>query len=256
MRIARVGYTPLKGGHHTTHDHVDLALDGPVGDREFCLVDPATGRALRTVQHPALVRTVSRWTGTSLTVLLGEETISGVPVGSGEYRTIDYWGRDVPVEMINGPWADRFSAFLDHPVQLARRLRAGDIVYGAPVSLITTSSLRALQECLALPSSTDLAARFRMTFVVDTGWQPPHVEDRWLGQTLQLGSATIRVTGQIARCAVININPGKGTADAPVLQTLSDYRHRAGEILFGLDAVVVTPGRVTVGDNVTAVYGR
>lgn len=256
MRIARIGFSPLKGGHHTTHDQVDLAPEGPIGDREFCLLDPTTGRALRTVQHPALVRTISRWSGTSLNVDFEEETITGVPVGSGDIRTIDYWGRDVPVEIITGPWAQHFSALLGRKVELTRRLHPGDIVYGAPVSLITTSSLRALSECLALPSVADLAARFRMTFVVDTDRLPPHVEDRWIGQTLEIGASRIRVTGQIARCAVININPEKGTADAPVLQTLADYRNRAGEILFGVDAQVINPGTVTVGDRVTAVHSR
>lgn len=256
MRVARIGFTPLKGGHHTTHDRVDLALEGPIGDREFCLFDPATGRALRTVQHPALVRTVTRWSGTSLSVDFEEETFTGVPIGSGTIRTIDYWGRDVPVEIITGPWAAPFSAFLDRKVELARRIHPGDIVYGAPVSLISTSSLRALGECLALSPTNDLAARFRMTFVVDTDRLPPHVEDQWIGTEIEIGTARIRLSGPIARCSVININPDKGTVDAPVLQTLADYRHRAGEILFGVDAVITNPGTVGIGDKVANVYRR
>jgi len=33
--IQRIGFTPLKGGRHMTHDLADLTPDGPAGDRVF-----------------------------------------------------------------------------------------------------------------------------------------------------------------------------------------------------------------------------
>ena len=40
MHVTRIGLTPVKGGRHAEQASVDLTLDGPVGDRVFCLVDP------------------------------------------------------------------------------------------------------------------------------------------------------------------------------------------------------------------------
>ena len=56
MHITRIGLTPVKGGRHTEQPSVDLTLEGPVGDRVFCLVDRDRGRVLRTVENPTLVQ--------------------------------------------------------------------------------------------------------------------------------------------------------------------------------------------------------
>ena len=57
MHVTRIGLTPVKGGRHAEQASVDLTLDGPVGDRVFCLVDPERGRVLRTVENPSMMRT-------------------------------------------------------------------------------------------------------------------------------------------------------------------------------------------------------
>ena len=69
-----VGFSPVKGMRHLALDHVDLDEQGAVGDRAFCLVDPATRRVLRTVQHPSLMAVVARTYdgGLSVTLPTGE----------------------------------------------------------------------------------------------------------------------------------------------------------------------------------------
>jgi uncharacterized protein YcbX len=94
------------------------------------------------------------------------------------------------------------------------------------------------------------SARFRSTFLVDTGDSPPHVEDSWVGQHLRVGEATVRVRAVVPRCALIDVNPVTGRDDAPLLRELSGYRQSRGEIGFGVDAVVTAPGRVRTGDRV------
>src|SRR5689334_3127296 len=61
VQVERIGFTPVKGGRHVAHESVSLDATGPVGDRAFCLVDPARARVLRTVENPSLVRTVAHW---------------------------------------------------------------------------------------------------------------------------------------------------------------------------------------------------
>ena len=68
--VRRAGLSPVKGTRHLALDHVDLDEQGPVGDRAFCLVDPAQSRVLRTVQHPSLIGVVARSYDDALTLTL------------------------------------------------------------------------------------------------------------------------------------------------------------------------------------------
>lgn len=255
MLIERIGFTVVKGGRHVTRTSVDLTTDGPVGDRAFCLVDRARRRVLRTVDHPSLMRASVTWSAGVLAVHLPGVAVEGVPVPAGEELKVDYWGRVARLEVVDGPWAAAYSDLLGVEVLLARVVHPGEVVYGAPVSLVTTSSLRLLAERLG----ADVAGeRFRATFLLDTGSAEPHVEDAWIGRQLTIGEARVEVRSVIPRCAVVDRNPSTGQRDAHVLDTLGGYRLEQGSIGFGVDAVVTTAGRVRTGDPVVdpAGWGR
>ncbi|QGF25092.1 MOSC domain-containing protein [Raineyella fluvialis] len=244
MHVTRIGFTSLKGARHLDRPFVDLAWDGPVGDRVFCLVDPARERVLRTVENPTLMATRARWDSGVLTVALPGCQVEGEPAGTGETRTLDYWGRRVTLEVIDGPWAAAFSQHLGYDVILARS-PAGDVVYGASVSLVTTGSLDELSRRVG---STVLDSRFRATFTVHT--DTPHVEDAWIGRRLQLGEAEIEVRSAIPRCAVIDLDPDTGMRRSDAMRALAAYRRQGNEVMFGVDAIVTKPGRVRVGHAV------
>jgi uncharacterized protein YcbX len=245
MRVERIGFTPVKGGRHVAHERVDLALTGPVGDRVFCLVDMARGRVLRTVENPTLLQTVSRRQDGVLTVQLPGTTVAAVPVGTGSLHPVDYWGRRVHVELVDGPWAAAYSRFLGYPVVLARPLSPGGVVYGAPVSIVTTQAMRWVNQRLGRPAQPE---RFRPTFVIDSGHGAGRGENAWLGRELRIGQARLRVRAVMPRCAVIDLDPQTGRRDAPVLKALARPGGPAS-IEFGIDAVVTAPGRVCLGDS-------
>lgn len=246
MHVSRLGLTPLKGTRHVDLEHVDLTLDGPVGDRVFCLVDRARGRVLRTVENPSLMRTEAAWNGGVLTTRLPGGTVEDVPTATGEKLEVDYWGRVAALEVVTGPWASAYSDFLGHDVVLARSSRPGEIVYGGAVSLVTSSSLDRVARDVGPVDS----AQFRATFTLDTAGQEPFVEDGWVGRTLQVGEATVEVRSVLPRCAVVDLDPATGGRSADVLKSLAGYRRALGEIMFGVDAVVTRPGRVEVGATV------
>ena len=245
MRIARIGFTPLKGARHTELGDAELSLQGPVGDRRYCLVDPSARRVLRTVENPAMVRTVARVDGAALTVELPEGHVHGVPEPTGESVEVDYWGRREVVETVGGPWSEAFSAYLGYHVVMARVGRPGGVVYGASVSIVTASSIGLLADRMGRDVD---GARFRATFTLDTTAREPHVEDSWVGRELRLGSATVRVRALVPRCAVIDFDPAGGSRDLPVMAELARYRRTGREILFGVDAVVTSAGSVRRGD--------
>ena len=243
MQVARIGFTPVKGGRHRTHGSVELTESGPVGDRVFCLVDPATGRCLRTVQNPTLLQASATWDGTTLSVELPSGTVAGEPVPTGEVLTVDYWGRDAPVEVVEGPWAAAYSAHLGREVVLARSA-PGDVVYGASVSLVTGASLGWLADRAGAPVD---GARFRATFQLDGDDLRPHDEEGWVGRRLRIGTAEVRVRSIIPRCAVVELDPATGVPDLRLLKALAPRRTQ-GEVPFGVDADVTVPGHVTTGD--------
>jgi uncharacterized protein len=245
--IKRIGYTAVKGGRHTSHDLVDLTADGPVGDRVFCLVDRSRGRVLRTVQNPSLLRARARWQAGVLSVDLPGHTVTGVPIPSGETLEVDYWGRTATLQRCTGQWAEAYSEYLGYDVVLCRSVTAGEVVYGASVTIVTVASVRLLSQRLGHEVDS---ARFRSTFLVDTGGSQSHIEDSWVGQQVRVGEAALRVRGVVPRCALIDLDPVTGRNDAPLLRELSGYRQSGGEIGFGVDAVVTVEGRVRTGDAV------
>jgi MOSC domain-containing protein len=250
VHVTRIGLTPVKGGRHAEQASVDLALDGPVGDRVFCLVDLERGRVLRTVENPSMMLTSATWAGGVLTSRLPGRTVEGVPAPTGRTLEVDYWGRIAALEVMDGPWAEAYSEHVGHAVLLARASRPGEVVYGASVTLATTSSLA---ELARRTGGVVDAAQFRATFTVDTGAAPAHVEDSWVGRRLHLGAAEVEVRGVVPRCAVIDLDPDTGERRSPALKTLGGYRHLHGEVVFGVDAVVTQPGRVRSGDRVDIV---
>jgi len=248
MHVTRIGFTPVKGGRHLTHDAADLAADGPVGDREFCLVDRSRRRVLRTVESPSLVRTCARSQGGVLSVQFPGHTVEGVPSASGERLDVDYWGRTAALEVCTGPWAEAYSRYLGSEVVLCRSTNPGQVVYGASVTLVTTGSMSLLSQRLGREVDS---ARFRSTLLIDTEHASPHVEDSWVGRELRVGEATVRVRSVVPRCSVVDLDPATGRSDAPVLAELAGYRRSESEINFGVDAVVTVAGRVRTGDQVS-----
>lgn len=247
MRVARIGFTVLKGGRHVARPETLLDLGGPVGDRAYCLLDPARDRVLRTVENPTMVQVIAGLDDGQLRLELPAGTVVGVPEPTGEVRDVDYWGRREEVEVVGGPWAALLSEHVGHPVLLARPARPGAVVYGGSVSLVTTSSMARLQR--ELGGGPLGSERFRATVLVDTGGLPAHVEDGWVGRELRLGEARVRVRGVVPRCVVVDVDPASGARTAPVLRTLAGYRRGDSEICFGVDADVIVAGRVRVGDR-------
>jgi len=244
MHVSRIGLAPVKGTRHADLATVELTAEGPLGDRVFCLVDRSRGRVLRTVENPALVGTSARWHDGVLTTVLPDGVVEGVPAPGGDPVEADYWGRTAALEVVRGPWSDAFSDHVGRRVELARATRPGEVVYAGPVSLVTSSSLERLER--ATGSRVD-SAQFRATFTVATPDEPAHVEDSWVGGRLRIGGAEVEVRSRLARCAVVDLDPETGVRRGDVLARLAGYRRAHTGIVFGVDAVVTTPGRVGVG---------
>lgn len=243
--VVSAGFSAVKSTAHLPRPEVRLDAAGAVGDRALCLVDVDARRVLRTVQHPVLMTVTARLSGDHLDVALPDgDRVRGDIVRRGATLTCEYWGRPVDLALLDGPHADLFSRLLGRPVRLAAAPRAGVVFAGPGVTIVGTASLRDLAQRAGHPSLPEEAARFRATLVVET--DEPYAEERWLGRELAVGTATVRVTGPVPRCAVIDHHPVTGVKDARLLKVLAGYRPRnsAREPVFGVYAAVVSPGAV------------
>ncbi|GAB3052025.1 MOSC domain-containing protein [Sediminivirga luteola] len=240
LDVVAAGLSPMKGTRHLSRPQVILDQGGPAGDREFCLVDAEAGTVLRTVQHPALLAVVVRWSGGQLEATVpGQPPISASPEPAGGQIEAEYWGRTLTLELVGGPFAAAFSRYLNRPVQLARALRGG-VVYGDQVTLVGTASLHAVVAASGRSEAGDWR-RYRPTLVVRT--EEPFEEECWAGRDLKLGNAVVHVGEPVPRCAVIDIDPETGGRGRSLLGTLSARPGRR-EPVFGVYASVRVPGTV------------
>ncbi len=247
MLVDRIGYTPVKGTRHRAHESATLGPGGVEGDRVLCLVDPDRDQVLRTVENGAGVQVLSHLHEDQLRLDLPGGSVGGTLEPTGRVHPVAYWGRRVEVEDLDGPLAAALENHLGRRVVLARAVEPGGVVYAGSVTLVTTSSV---DELAGRVGTTLDSARFRSTLVIDTPGEPAHVEDTWVGRQLQVGDAVLQVTAVLPRCAVVDVDPVSGERDVPVLAYLGRYRRSGSEIVFGVDAEVVRPGRVALGDPV------
>lgn len=244
--VRRAGFAPVKGMRHLALEAVDLDAQGAVGDRAWCLVDHDGARVLKTVQHPSLIGVVARAEGDVLDLTLPTGDATRAPAGkTGETITCDYWGRAVELDLTDGPHAELVSDWLGRPVRLAAAPRGG-VVFGDPLTVVGTASLRELARRTGHDELAEQAGRLRTTLVVET--DEPYVEDSWAGRDVVVGDAMVRIGGPVPRCAVIDHHPETGEKDVRLLAALVHARptNRAGEPMLGVYATCVVPGRVTV----------
>ena len=96
------------------------------------------------------------------------------------------------------------------------------------------------------------AERFRPNVILD-GALPAWREFEWVGRTVQLGSATLRVIKRTVRCEGVNVDArhGSGAADMDIPSLLARHFPQHGPYL-GVYAQVAAGGSgvVRVGDAV------
>jgi uncharacterized protein YcbX len=131
----------------------------------------------------------------------------------------------------------------------ARYGREGDFVGFAdayPMLLTTTASLEDVNARLdqAVPMN-----RFRPNVVLDgtRAWD----EDRWT--RLQLGPVPVRLVKPCSRCVVTTTDQRTGERGVEPLRTLSTFRQRENDVLFGINAVPDAAGEIAVGDPVSVI---
>jgi uncharacterized protein YcbX len=111
------------------------------------------------------------------------------------------------------------------------------------VSILSLASLADLSARMGQPLSAD---RWRGNLWLDGA--APWAEWDWIGRTLHIGQAELRIEERITRCRATSANPETGRIDA---DTPGGLDAAFGHQDFGLYAVVTRGGTISLGDTVT-----
>ena len=253
--VTHLSTTPVKGQmlHHP--DSIELTHQGPVGDRQFYLVDD-TGALQSCTRNPGLFGLTAAYDAPSgrLEISRGDEVLLDEVVEPTEAVDTDMWGlRTITGDVVTDPvWSTFFSDLVGRRVDL---IRARESAYDVqPATLLGTASVAELARRAGL-SEID-SRRFRMLIEFSGG--DPHVEDSWGGMCLEVGDVVLRAGDRVKRCAATTRDPATGAVNLQTLRLITGYRGRQSSGLgqgahFGIYGEVVRPGTISVGDRLTAV---
>jgi uncharacterized protein YcbX len=282
MRLVEIRRCPVKSMQGETPGEVTLDARGVPGDRAYALVDAGTG-AVASAKDPR------RWAGLlGFAARYSAEPAAGRPVtitlpGGADVSSTDpdvdarlsaAVGRAVTLSAAPSPGAVYDEVWPDieglAPAEFVASLQSGQTDDGehvsanpvgmlapgtfqdvAPVTLLTTASLRAAQR--HHPGGDWDPRRFRMTLLIDCDGDG-FVENDWVGRTLAIGDARLPVFAPTPRCVMTTLaQPGLGT-DREVLKTVA--RHNRAEFpkvgmfaSLGAYATVEVPGTIRAGET-------
>ncbi|MFN8156788.1 MAG: MOSC domain-containing protein [Candidatus Nanopelagicales bacterium] len=252
MQVESIAVAPVKGLGLVHPSSVDVTASGVRGDRRYAMVDDRDRLASGKRFGPLVRVSVVESDGSTLVLRLPDGSSVGGAVELGDELDAIFYGEPRRGRLVLGRYAEALSELAGEPLRLLQFPegeavdRAGD---GA-VSIQSTASLEAIGREAGVGAAVD-GRRFRMTFTVSGAGE--HDEDSWLGRRVRIGEAAVVPEGNIGRCAITTQDPETGVPTLDTLKTLARYR---GELVtteplpFGVHARVLTPGRVSVGDQV------
>jgi len=256
-RVVRINVAPVKSLGLVHPEEIELDARGLAGNRRFWLVDESR-RLVNNKRRGQLVRIRPEWNEQTRELALtfpdGTRVAGVVELGPQPFE-VEMYGYPLASRRVLGPWEDAISEYAGERLTLLWADEgAPDRLHAGTVTLVSRESLKRLAE---EAGEDDLdGRRFRM--LVEIEGVDPHKEDAWQGTHVRVGDATIRVNGDVGRCAVTTHDPDTGVPTVDTLKALARYRRegRKEPLPFGVYGSVVVPGRVRVGDDVQPLQER
>lgn len=232
MRLLEVWRFPVKSLQGEQLDSLQVTPQGLAGDRQFAIFDEVTGLGLTARRVPALLFASARLrTDGAVEITLPDGSTAK------DDEALSAWiGRRVALRSTQDQVIRRYENPADFEHESRSRWDAFDGSGGAfhdsaraNVSLVTKATIGAWPP-----------RRFRTNLLLDGDG-----EDSLVGSRVRVGHAVLDVRMRIERCVMTTRpQPGGVERDLDVLRTI--HRERNGFLAVG--AVVVQPGRVSVGD--------
>lgn len=237
LRVAELWRYPVKSLQGERVEAVDVTHDGLTGDRRYAIFERATGLGLTGRRVPGLLYASAAWQPDgSVRITLPDGTFAD------DDAALSRWlGRDVELRSVEDDVPRRY----ENPEDPDQEATGQWVAFtGAPGPFHDSARIR-----VSLVSRTTLGAwdrrRFRANVLLDGAG-----EDDLVGGQAMLGPVRLEVTKRIGRCVMTTRpQPGGIEADPSVLRTIARER----DACLAIGALVLVPGRVSIGDSVTEV---
>lgn len=258
MKIEQLCIYPLKSARAQKINQMTMTHEGPVGDRQWMLVDE-NGKFISQRTLPKLATVEVFYEDTALTV--------GFQKMFFKISTNNSFKRQVKVQV----WNDTFDAALEpdlysqalsqylgvncrlvrYAPYSQRRVLSTDKTWkpevrfadGRPVQLINLKSLEELNSRLAEPVGVD---RFRGNIIYSG--QVPFEEDKW--KKIRVGDVVFSQPKRCSRCTITTIDQATGlSTGADPLKTLAGYRREGSSVFFGTLWIPENTGLIKLGDT-------
>ena len=242
----------------------EVTARGLLGDRAFALLDRAEGRV-------ASAKNPRKWPGLfdfratyvepprgdrrlppvrvtlpdGATALVGEAGLAAL-LSAAIGREVDLLAEAPERPQLEEYWPD-VDGRAHREAVTTEAMAPGTFFDAAPVHLLTTATLRRLQELH--PEGRIEARRFRPNLVLEAAGDGAagFVENGWVGRTLAVGEEVrLRVTGPCGRCVMTTLAQGDLPRDTGVLRTAVRYNGAA----VGVYARVERGGTIRRGETV------
>lgn len=204
----------------------DLTWSGLAGDRKWAFVRPGQQRNgfpwLTIRQQPVM----HRYRPVLVDPAAPDRSLVRVATPAGGVLEID---------------DPALAAELGDGVSVLRQNRG--IPDAAPIALISVQSVVALSRSVGFDLDP---ARFRANLVVDAPGGAEFPEDAWVGRSLEIGSAVVRIDERDPRCGLVNVDPVTLRREPAVLRAIARER----DLCLGVYGSVVTPGMIRTGDAI------
>ncbi|MCU0422998.1 MAG: MOSC domain-containing protein [Bacteroidia bacterium] len=257
MRVSALYYYPIKGMGGIEVPSMEITPKGPANDRRYMLVNEH-GEFISQRQFSELALFTLHKTSAGFEVVYKQQGIT-IPYSlhEGERHEVKIWDDKVRCISAEPSINDWFSDQLKHKVRLmfmtdeavrnvdtkyAHNFEQVSLADGYPILIISEASLHLLNQKLKYPIGMD---RFRPNMVISNA--APHEEDEL--RLFEVNGVKLKGVKPCARCTVTTINQLTGVKGKEPLATLSTYRNVNQKILFGMNVVVETTGKICVGDQ-------
>lgn len=238
---------PVKSMQGARAGELVVTPTGVAGDRQWALIDEASGRVLSAKRAKALLTAV----GTDGAATLPDGTAVDLE-DPGAGRVLSEWlGQTVSVRAAAGAEGLSYEMTFEPPNDDADYydipIPDGTFLDLAAVHLVTAATL---EHCAAARPELDWdVRRFRPNVVVDGEWEP-FGENGWTGRRVRVGAVVLESMGPTLRCAMpLRAQPGLDR-QPELFRAMEELNTEVPNHL-GAYLSVVEPGTVRVGDPVT-----
>ena len=260
MHVSALNVYPVKSCAGIALQQAEVGRRGILYDREWMVVQAATGLFLTQREYPRMALIKTALTDSALQLSMdGTEAVTVPFEHDGPRREVVVWRSTCDAIDQGDAVAAWLSDTLDFPCRLVRMApehvrhinpafarRPDDqtgFADGYPFLLIGQASLDDLNSRLPAPLPMN---RFRPNIVVEGS--APYAEDGW--RRIQVSELGMDSAKPCVRCPIPTTDQETAMVGKEPLTTLATYRRVPDGVIFGMNLIHDGPGELRVGDSV------